>query len=105
MPGGRPKPLYQHTNSAWWRRRQSQWSSRIPGKKKSRLVHRLDIGVLDHFLPLGDLRLDIGIKLLGRTAAVTGAGHADVGIALLGVIAGQRALRRGVELGDDGLGR
>src|SRR6202044_456067 len=57
----------------------SLWSSRIPGKKELAgfgSVHRLDIGVLDHFRPLGDFRLDIGIEFLGATAAI---GHAEVG--------------------------
>src|SRR5260370_15795020 len=101
MPGGRPKPLYSHANSAWWRR------CHAPGlagfrAKRNWLVHRLDIGVLDHFRPLGDFGLDIGIKFLGTTAAI---GHAKVGEALFGVVVGQRFASSGVELGQNGAWR
>src|SRR6202023_3917205 len=100
MPGGRPKPLYSHANSAWWRRRPNGLAG-FP-TKRNWLVHRLDIGVLDHFRPLGDFRLDIGIEFFGATAAI---GHAEVGETLFGVVVGQRFTRRGVELGQNRLRR
>src|ERR1700726_2294768 len=123
MPRCRSKPLYSLVNSALCRRRYDPWSSRIPGKKElgvfwwsmifsenrhpspdqvrgqafsgSCSVDRLDISALDHFGPLGDFGLDIGIEFLRRTAAI---GHAEVGEALFGVVVGQRLPGRGVEL-------
>src|ERR1700692_2625482 len=100
MPGGRPKPLYSHANSAWWRRRLNGLAGfRV---KRNWLVHRLDIGVLDHFRPLGNFRLDIGIEFLRTTAAI---GHAEVDEAHFGVLGGQRLARRSVEPGQDGARR
>src|SRR5580693_2541934 len=96
MPYGRPKPLYWLTNSAW-RRRHPYGLAGFPAKRNW-LVHRLDIGVLDHLRPLGDFRLDIGVELFGATAAI---GHAEVGEALFGVVVGQRFARRGIELGQN----
>src|SRR5580704_9474403 len=76
---------------------QPLWSYPDSAEKET-LVHRLNVGVLDDLRPLDTLGLDIGIELLGCTAAV---GHAEVGVALFGVIIGKCALRRSVELEDD----